>query len=220
MSLAATLLPDPVAAGVLANDTDPDGDDLVAILMASSTQGTLQFSLNGTFTYAPNPAFAGVDQFTYRATDGQRFSEPTTVRIVVSPPGKLPEDLNADGIVNAGDLAFLLASYGKVTQAKAIEGDLDGDGKIGVRDAIRLRNAFTPTPSPSSAAAILARVSDRAIAEAESANLLRADRRVRRFGDILSETKPAATDQALAAIVETPSSLTGRRSRLLERTRG
>jgi hypothetical protein len=203
--------------GVLTNDVDADDDDeLLATVVAQPEHGALELRADGTFAYTPNSDYTGVDQFTYRATDGQLFSDPTTVRIVVSPPGKPSEDLSADGRIDTGDLAFLLASYGKATAAKAIEGDLDGDGRIGVRDAIVLRNAFTPAP----AAAVTARAHDRAIAPiANKPDMLRASRRIPRSSDELSEARLAANDQALAASVEEPLSLTGRRSRLWARPR-
>ncbi|MEX2186008.1 MAG: Ig-like domain-containing protein [Pirellulales bacterium] len=220
LSLTATSLPDPTTVGVLANDSDADGNDLAAMLVTGPSHGTLQLSANGAFTYTPVNAFTGVDQFKYRATDGQLFSEPTTVRIVVQSPTTLPEDLNADGAINAGDVAFLLANYGTASGAKAIEGDLDGDARIEIRDAIALRNAFTPAPSPSAAAALIARAHDRAIEPiAGDSNGLRASRRVLRPGDDLSEAMPAAVDQALVASAEEPNPPTGRCSRLWGRYR-
>jgi hypothetical protein len=209
------LLIDP--ASVLANDGNPAGE-LTALLVAGPTNGAIEFNPNGWFRYTPNAGFVGVDQFTYRAADGQSFSEIASVRIVVAPPGKAPQDLNADGAVDTADVAFLIASYGKSSAAQPVEGDLDGDGRIGVRDAIALRNAFTPPPS---AAASVAMAKDRAIelAPAES-ELMRADRRLRRPSNSVFRIASIATDHALAASFDEPSSLTGRRSRLLVRTRG
>jgi VCBS repeat-containing protein len=74
------------APGVLANDTDIDGNSLTAILAASPANGTLTFSNNGGFLYVPNSGFLGVDTFTYRANDGQSNSAPATVTISVQPP--------------------------------------------------------------------------------------------------------------------------------------
>ena len=41
------------APGILANDSDADGDSLTAILAAGPTKGTLSLSPNGSFTYIP-----------------------------------------------------------------------------------------------------------------------------------------------------------------------
>ncbi len=70
--------------GVLANDSDPDGDALSAILASNPANGTLTLQTNGSFTYLPNTNFSGVDTFTYQANDGQLSSENATVTITVS----------------------------------------------------------------------------------------------------------------------------------------
>ena len=56
--------------GVLANDTDADGNALTANLVTGPSNGTLTFASNGSFTYTPNANFNGTDSFTYRANDG------------------------------------------------------------------------------------------------------------------------------------------------------
>lgn len=57
--------------GVLANDSDPDGDVLTAALVTGPTKGTLSLFPNGSFTYAPNVGATGTDTFVYRASDGR-----------------------------------------------------------------------------------------------------------------------------------------------------
>ena len=74
------------AAGVLANDTDADGDALSVLLVAGPAHGTLTLNANGSFTYVPATNYSGPDSFTYRATDGQTNSAPATVTLTV---GKL-----------------------------------------------------------------------------------------------------------------------------------
>jgi hypothetical protein len=54
-------------------DTDPDGDDLTAVLVAGPSNGRLTLNLDGTFTYKPNKRYCDddvPDSFTYKATDG------------------------------------------------------------------------------------------------------------------------------------------------------
>src|SRR5262249_50794085 len=67
------------AAGVLANDYDPDGDPLRICpqsrivghaLLLAPTNGTVKMNEDGSFTYTPNPGFAGVDSFYYCNEDG------------------------------------------------------------------------------------------------------------------------------------------------------
>ncbi|HMO50583.1 MAG TPA: Ig-like domain-containing protein [Kiritimatiellia bacterium] len=72
-----------VVQGVLTNDTDADGDLLTAQLVATTTNGILSISTNGSFVYVPNPGFTGVDSFTYRARDPVTNSAPATVTIGV-----------------------------------------------------------------------------------------------------------------------------------------
>jgi VCBS repeat-containing protein len=52
------------ASGVLANDTDPDGNALTAVLASNPAHGTVVLSSNGSFTYAPAVGFTGADSFT------------------------------------------------------------------------------------------------------------------------------------------------------------
>ena len=74
------------APGVLANDTDPDGDPLTAVLEDGVAHGTLDLAADGGFRYVPEKGFDGTDAFTYRASDGDLESEPATVTIKVKAP--------------------------------------------------------------------------------------------------------------------------------------
>jgi len=70
------------APGVLANDTDVDGDPLIAILVSGPAKGTLEFNANGSFTYTPH--VSGQDSsFTYKANDGRLDSNVATVSLQV-----------------------------------------------------------------------------------------------------------------------------------------
>jgi hypothetical protein len=74
------------ASGVLANDTDADGDPLTASLV-SGPSNAQSFTLNadGSFTYTPTAAFTGTDTFTYTANDGSLDSNIATATITVLP---------------------------------------------------------------------------------------------------------------------------------------
>ncbi|MEG4409168.1 esterase-like activity of phytase family protein, partial [Microcoleus sp. MON2_D5] len=78
----------PVAKGVLANDSDFDGDLLTATKVKNPNNGTLGFNKDGSFTYTPNPGFFGLDSFTYTVSDGAVTSPETSANINVtnSPP--------------------------------------------------------------------------------------------------------------------------------------
>jgi hypothetical protein len=73
------------APGVLANDNDPDGDVLSAILVSEPAHGVLTLNANGGFSYLPATNYNGSDTFTYRANDGQADSGIATVNITITP---------------------------------------------------------------------------------------------------------------------------------------
>ncbi|MGI8978866.1 MAG: Ig-like domain-containing protein [Pirellulaceae bacterium] len=71
------------APGVLANDSDIDGDSLSAILVNGPAHGTVSLEADGSLTYTPEANFNGSDSFTYKASDGSLESAETTVSITV-----------------------------------------------------------------------------------------------------------------------------------------
>jgi hypothetical protein len=78
------------APGILANDRDPEGGDLMILLQDEPTHGTLTLADDGGFEYAPDPDFQGEDQFTYRVSDGRSQSGLTVVRMVITPVNDTP----------------------------------------------------------------------------------------------------------------------------------
>lgn len=72
------------ASGVLANDTDTDGDKLSALLVTSPAHAA-SFALrtDGSFTYTPAAGYFGTDSFTYNASDGHASSNTATVNLAV-----------------------------------------------------------------------------------------------------------------------------------------
>jgi PKD repeat protein len=72
--------------GVLANDTDPDGDSLTASLVSPPSGGTFGLQPSGAFAYTPPAGFVGTSFFTYRAVDSKgAASNVATVTITVTP---------------------------------------------------------------------------------------------------------------------------------------
>jgi hypothetical protein len=71
--------------GLLSNDTDGDGDSLMAIVLSGPTHGTLTVSADGDFIYTPDVGYTGPDSFTYFADDGLVGSNIATVTITVVP---------------------------------------------------------------------------------------------------------------------------------------
>jgi YD repeat-containing protein len=73
------------AAGVLANDSDPDGDSLTASLVTGPSHGTLTLNSNGSFVYTPVQGYYGPDSFTYAASDGVTTTNATASLTVTNP---------------------------------------------------------------------------------------------------------------------------------------
>jgi VCBS repeat-containing protein len=98
--------------GVLANDSDVDGDSLSAILDTGPAHGALNFAPDGTFTYTPAADFAGMDSFSYHAFDGQLPSNVATVTVNVQNENDLPVadaavfDLDEDTVLEEQVTAF------------------------------------------------------------------------------------------------------------------
>ena len=61
--------------GVLANDSDIDGDTLAAEVHRDPASGTLALANDGSFIYTPNPGFVGQDSFIYEAQDIDEFDQ-------------------------------------------------------------------------------------------------------------------------------------------------
>jgi uncharacterized repeat protein (TIGR01451 family) len=79
------------APGVLANDTDADGDALTALLLTGPAHGTLTLNADGSFQYIPTANYSGTDTFTYKANDGRADSAAATVTIIIDTVnGNLP----------------------------------------------------------------------------------------------------------------------------------
>jgi len=73
----------PAGTGVLANDSDPDGDSLTATNASAASHGTVVLNADGSFTYTPTDLYVGPDSFTYTANDRLFDSAPATVSITV-----------------------------------------------------------------------------------------------------------------------------------------
>ena len=110
------------APGVLANDTDGDGDPLTAVLVADAANGAVTLQADGSFDYVPDPDFAGSDSFTYRASDGLDTSAVVSVSITVTavndPPVAAP-----DTLATAEDTTLVVPAPGVLGN----DGDVDGD---------------------------------------------------------------------------------------------
>jgi len=78
---------------LLHNDSDPDGDNLIALHGQAPAHGTVS-DLGGFFIYTPYPNYFGTDSFTYYANDGTGNSNETLVTITILPVNDAPIALN------------------------------------------------------------------------------------------------------------------------------
>ena len=78
------------APGVLANDTDVDGDSLTAVKVSDPAHGTLTLNSDGSFVYTPAADYSGADSFTYKASDGAADSNVATVSLTVTAVNDAP----------------------------------------------------------------------------------------------------------------------------------
>ena len=105
------------APGILSNDTDANGDELIAILITNVSHGTLTLNANGSFTYMPETNFNGTDSFTYKVNDGELDSNVATVTITVTAVNDAPvaEDIT------------VTTPEGTAIDITLIGSDVDGD---------------------------------------------------------------------------------------------
>jgi hypothetical protein len=78
------------APGVLANDTDADGDALIAELVGGGVSGSLDLDPNGGFQLKPGGGFGSSGSFQYRVSDGRLWSAPVTVTLTINGPSPTP----------------------------------------------------------------------------------------------------------------------------------
>lgn len=87
---------------VLANDTDPDGDDLTIASLAQPANGTVSVVSTGSgdvIRYVPDAGFSGTDTFTYTAADPSNETSSASVTVTVEDTTPAGTD---DLIVNGG----------------------------------------------------------------------------------------------------------------------
>ncbi|MCB1567147.1 MAG: IPTL-CTERM sorting domain-containing protein, partial [Xanthomonadales bacterium] len=114
------------AAGVLANDSDPDGNTLTSVLDTGPANAA-SFTLNadGSFSYTPTTGFNGADSFTYHATDGLLDSATVTVSITVNAINDPPVAVD-DARMTTEDFVTNIAD-GDPNNLLSNDSDPDGD---------------------------------------------------------------------------------------------
>ena len=79
------------ATSVLANDTDPESDNLTADLVSNPINGAVfALSTTGSFTYTHDGSETTTDSFSYRAYDNALYGNTVTVTINITPVNDCP----------------------------------------------------------------------------------------------------------------------------------
>jgi VCBS repeat-containing protein len=112
-----------VADGVLANDSDPDGDTLETLLVDSTDFGLLSLHLDGSFVYVPSLGFSGVDSFRYRAFDGLAVSNEVLVTITVGEAVNMAPVGLLDAYIVRINNTLTVAAPGVLTNDYDVNGD-------------------------------------------------------------------------------------------------
>jgi len=108
--------------GVLANDTDPDGDTLTVTSNTAPGHGTVTQNSDGSLTYTPNANFCGVDSYTYTISDGHGGTDTATVLINVSCVND-PPNAQDDFYSATEDTPLTINAPGVLLNDSDVEGD-------------------------------------------------------------------------------------------------
>ena len=119
--------------GVLANDSDDDGDPLAAVLVSGPAHGTLNLAADGSLTYAPDHDYNGADSFSYKANDGHADSVVATVTLDIAPVNDEPvaQDIvlpPSGGSGGTGDATTGQGGVYVVNAALLLAGATDAEG--------------------------------------------------------------------------------------------
>ncbi|MBK7047837.1 MAG: tandem-95 repeat protein [bacterium] len=113
-----------VAAGVLTNDYDPEGDAVSVTLVTDNVDhGSLSVFVNGRFNYTPDAGYAGYDYFDYRVSDGTSNVEIGRVHLQVVATDRPPVAQDEAYVISKDTPLQVLAASGLLVN------DIDPDGE-------------------------------------------------------------------------------------------
>ena len=127
-----------ITIGVLANDTDPDGDPIrIDSIAAQPAFGAATANPDGTITYASAGGFTGTDTFRYVVVDakGDRSIGEVLVGVLPNTTGNTPP--------TATDDAYTVLAGSDTVALDVLTNDSDADG-----DALHISHAEGNAPAP------------------------------------------------------------------------
>jgi VCBS repeat-containing protein len=143
------------APGVLAGDTDVDGDVLTAVLVADPSNGVLSLDDDGGFTYTPRLNFNGVDSFIYAVDDGVA-TVPMTIDLTIAAINDAPTAVGHNYAADE-DTRLSVAPPGVLAGAVDVEGDVLTAVLVAAPATgtllLQPNGSFEYTPAPDSGAA-------------------------------------------------------------------
>jgi VCBS repeat-containing protein len=107
-----------VIIGVLANDTDVEGNSLSVTAVTQGANGAVIINPDNSITYTPSLNFVGTDSFTYSVSDGNGGTDSATVNVTVA---------NVNDTPTAGDDAATVVedSVGNTINVLGNDSDID-----------------------------------------------------------------------------------------------
>lgn len=107
-----------IAINVIANDSDPDGDEISVIAVTDPVNGTATIEPGGLVLYTPNLNYFGIDTFEYTVEDSDGATDTATARIIVN--------MDSESL-RAVDDAFT-TSVNRSIVVDVLANDIGGDG--------------------------------------------------------------------------------------------
>jgi len=142
-----------ITTDIVANDTDPDGDNLIISRTSSSPKNGTVSILNDTeIKYEPNKDYTGTDSFTYIITDGELESE-ATVNITITKPlisfNFISKVLANDNLVKIGETTNLNITIENLINGKEYRlyvKAINNEASSNLSNELRLTPLNTSTP--------------------------------------------------------------------------
>ncbi len=104
---------------VLANDSDPDGDEITVSDIVEMNNGSVVINIDSTVTYTPNANYNGTDTFKYEVSDGNGGLDTATVTVTVNAVNDRPVAVD-DAATTDEDVAVNI-------DVLSNDSDVDGD---------------------------------------------------------------------------------------------
>lgn len=137
--VADTIFMDPTEDILFSNNvsaTDVDEDSFTFESVSEPTHGTLTFESDGSFTYLPDLNYDEDDEFTYRAYDGELYSEPASIFLNVNPVNDAPTLVDAvfavDENTAPGTIIGTLTASDIEDAAEELEFSMTGGSALGI----------------------------------------------------------------------------------------